>query len=369
MADGIGWIIAAAVLFVTSILAIIISISARKIDFGDRILRPRSRPILSALDKRKGRRTMASRPLPSPAPPPPSSDDDVYEEKTKVKKREKMVSRRERAPDPTDIEAYPPGEHKEGLFEDALTGGGPPPEKKDESWEPEEMADEEEAEVYTSSKPEPADEAALIVADEAKPETIEEQGYSRDLSIQLPKNMCLEEVFRLKITLIRSEEFEEELALRDLELDKKEAAYFSLTVAKLGEKVVEATTRISGLTEGGLIVRPLAIGNVAVIAPTQRTIYFNPEDEEIVVEFYITPTRWTTDVTNVLRIEFEQNYAVIKAVNVPMRIYKRKYEAMFGFNLSKWHKYVMFVYSGIGTIFGLYGTVVKYLGKLQALNF
>ncbi len=116
-------------------------------------------------------------------------------------------------------------------------------------------------------------------------------------------------------------------------------------------------------------VRPFAIGNVAVIAPAQRTIYFNPEEEEIVVEFYITPTRWTSDITNVLRIEFEQNYAVIKAVNIPMKIYKRKYEAMFGFNLSKWHRYVMFVYSGIGTLVGLYGTVVKYLGKLQALSF
>lgn len=367
MADGIGWLIAAAVLFVTSILAIIISISARKIDFGDRIFSPRSRPILSRIDKRKGRKAMASKPLPPPAPTPPSSDDD-YEVKAMAKKRDKIVSRRERAPDPTDIEAYPPDEHKEVLFEDALTGGGPPPEKKDESWEPEEMA-EDEADVYTSSKPETAEEATLIAVDEVKPETTEEHGYSRDLSIQLPKNMCLEEVFRLKITLIRSEEFEEELALRDLELNKKEAAYFSLTVAKLGEKVVEATTRISGLAEGGLIVRPLAIGNVAVIAPAQRTIYFNPEDEEIVVEFYITPSRWTSDVTNVLRIEFEQNYAVIKAVNIPMRIYKRKYEAMFGFNLSKWHKYVMFVYSGLGTLFGLYGTVVKYLGKLQALNF
>ncbi|NPD87420.1 MAG: hypothetical protein HGN29_01770 [Asgard group archaeon] len=368
MADGIGWLIAAIILFLTSILAIIISISARKIDFGDRIIRPRSRPILSRLDRKKGRRAAASRSLPSPAPPPPSYDDDYYDEKPKAKRKEKMVSRREKAIDPTDIEAGPPGEYKEELFEDALTGGGPPPEKKDETWEPE-MADEEEVEMYAESTLEPADEVEREIADEAKPVIVEEQGHSRDLSIQLPKNMCLEEVFRLKITLIKAEEFEEELALRDLELDKKEAEYFSLTVSKLGEKVVEATTRISGLAEGGLIIRPIAIGNVAVIAPAQRTTYFNPEDEEIIVEFYITPTRWTTDIMNVLRIEFEQNYTVLKAVNIPMRIYKRKYEAMFGFNLSKWHKYVMFVYSGIGTIIGLYGTVVKYLGKIQAISF
>ncbi|MCG3222675.1 MAG: hypothetical protein H7641_14945 [Candidatus Heimdallarchaeota archaeon] len=368
MAGNLGWLIAAIVLFLTGVLAIIISISARKIDFGDRIIRPRSRPILSRLEKRKDRRTMAGMPAPSPVASSEPYDEDEYDEKPKAKKREKMVSRRERAKDPTDIEAFPDDEYTEKVYADALTGGGPPPEKKDDTWEPE-MADEEEVELYEESKPVLAVEAEREIVDEAKPVIVEEQGHSRDLSIQLPKNMCLEEVFRLKITLIRAEEFEEELALRDLELDKKEAEYFSLTVSKLGEKVVEATTRISGLAEGGLIVRPIAIGNVAVIAPAQRTIYFNPEDEEIIVEFYITPTRWTTDVMNVLRIEFEQNYTVLKAVNVPMRIYKRKYEAMFGFNLSKWHKYVMFVYSGIGTIIGLYGTVVKYLGKIQALNF
>ena len=223
---NLGWLIAAIVLFLTSVLAIIISISARKIDFGDRIIRPGSRPILSRVEKRKAKvkakGRMSSLPPPSPAPPPPSSEEVVYDEKAKAMRSERIAG-------PEKEVVY--RDEYTGELTDVLTGGEPPREKKDESWEPEEMA--EEADEYTSSEPVTAEEAVPIVSDVAKPESIEKQGYSRDLSIQLPKNMCLEEVFRLKITLIRSEEFEEELALRDLEVDKKEAAYFSLTVAKL----------------------------------------------------------------------------------------------------------------------------------------
>ena len=157
----------------------------------------------------------------------------------------------------------------------------------------------------------------------------------------------------VKVTLIKSEEFKEELTIKELELDKKEAEYFSLNVTKLGEKVTEATTRIVGLKEGILIVRPIAIGNVAIISPGQRTIMFNLEEEEIIVEFFITPTRWSKDLVSNLRIEFEQEYKIIKAVNIPIKIYKRKMEAIFGINISKWQYYVLFVYSALGTISGL----------------
>ncbi len=208
-------------------------------------------------------------------------------------------------------------------------------------------------EIPTEELPTITEEAELPIVDE----DIEGTKFSRDLSIKLPKNMCLEEVFRMKITLIKAEEFDEDVTISDLELDKKEAKYFSLNVTKLGETVVEATTRIKGLEEGSLIVRPISIGNVTAIAPAQRTVHFNPDQTEIVVEFFLTPIRWTTDVVNVMRVEFEQNYEIIKTVNIPVKIYKRKLEAMFGLNLSKWHQYTLFIYSAIGTILGLIGTL------------
>ena len=60
---------------------------------------------------------------------------------------------------------------------------------------------------------------------------------------------------------------------------------------------------------------------------------FDSEAEETVIEFFITPTKWT-EVMNVLRIEFEQNYKVIKTLEIPIKIFKRKFEALFGLNIS-----------------------------------
>jgi hypothetical protein len=90
-----------------------------------------------------------------------------------------------------------------------------------------------------------------------------------------------------------------------------------------------------------------------VVSPSQRVIYFDPKAKEIVIEFFLTPTRWSTDLTSNLRIEFEQNYRIIRTVDVPVKIYKRKLEAIFGLNLSKWQKYTLFVYSALGTLSGL----------------
>ncbi|MHA1828537.1 MAG: hypothetical protein ACTSX6_07805 [Candidatus Heimdallarchaeaceae archaeon] len=177
--------------------------------------------------------------------------------------------------------------------------------------------------------------------------------FSRDFAIQLPKNMCLEEVFRLRITISRTDKYTSEVEMKELDLSEKEAEYFSLSVKKLGEKVVETTTRLEGLKNGNLTIRPIAIGNIAVISPAQRTIFFDQDEQEYVVEFFITPTKYSKDLASILRIEFEQEYKNIKTINIPMKIYKHKFEAIFGLNISKWQQNVLFVYSGLGTIAGI----------------
>jgi len=317
-----------AILVGTALLALIVAITARKIDFGDRLftIRKREVPIVDPASKRRTKqRGKPTKSVPSPTP--------VYDSPT------------------ADIEKVA----SEKTSSDALTG--PSPGSGYAPWI-------DEAAEYKKEKKESLEEAEMIEEESSTDliETKESVGYlpppppddmSRDLSIQIPKNMCLNEVFRLKITLIKSKEFEKELTIKELELDKKEAEYFSMTARKLGEKITEATTRIEGLVDGPLIVRPIAIGNVAVVSPGQRIIYFDPKAEEIIVEFFITPTRWSKELVSNLRIEFEQNYKIVKAVNIPVKIYKRKLEAIFGFNLSKWQQYVLFIYSALGTISGL----------------
>ena len=113
----------------------------------------------------------------------------------------------------------------------------------------------------------------------------------------------------------------------------------------------------------------MAIGGVAHVAPSSRTIMFDPEVEETVIEFYITPTRWTTGVMNVLRLEFEQNYEILKALDIPIKIYKRKFEAIFGLNISAAQKYILLIYSVLGAVAGLYGTIANFVDFLPALPF
>ncbi|MHA1198057.1 MAG: hypothetical protein ACTSQF_01685 [Candidatus Heimdallarchaeaceae archaeon] len=262
------------------------------------------------------------------------------------------------------IEDYKPEGREKVVFDeesDALTGPSPgagyaPKTKEIADYKKASESFDDEVEMLEEAEiVEEAEEAEVerIEATETKAEIETTDDMSRDLSIQLPKNMCLDEVFRLKVTLIKAKEFKDELTIKELELDKKEAEYFSLNVTKLGETVTEATTRIEGLSEGSLIVRPIAIGNVAVISPGQRTVFFNPEEEEIVVEFFLTPTKWSKELVSNLRIEFEQNYKILRAVNVPIKIYKHKLEAIFGINISRWQYYVLWVYSALGTISGL----------------
>ncbi|MHA2357589.1 MAG: hypothetical protein ACXABK_02320 [Candidatus Heimdallarchaeaceae archaeon] len=348
-----GYIIIAAIIFVTVITTFIIGISAKKIDFGLRILRPQARERLVARRPREERRLFTARSKSAPAPPP-----EPFEESAMIKREKKkeapVAKARDFLPEESDdyFEKLEAGEKEStpplvSIIEPADEGTDNGDEEPDYGHLGSDNGDED-----TDNGDEEFEEVAEMVTVSEEPENGDE-GVSRDLSIQMPKNMCLEEVFRMKITLIKAEEFTDELALKELEMDKKEAEYFALTVTKLGEKVVEATTRINGLTAGSLTVRPIAVGNVAIIAPTQRTIYFDPEQQEIEVEFFITPNRYTTDVLNVLRIEFEQNFKIIKTVNVPMKIYKHKLEAIFGLNISKPIQRGLFVYSAVGTISGL----------------
>jgi hypothetical protein len=350
---AIGYIVVGIIIFVSVAFALIVAISARKIDFSDRIINPRTRERLLDRMSRKDTKKMAAITPPSPSP-------DSYEKAKKAKGRFRDSSKKEEKVFDEEITVFddyePKDEAKEEIEgEESLRSSfiAPPPPPNEELITP---IEKEESVLV---------EEPVFTEDDIE---VKEKDLSRDLSIQLPKNMCIDEVFRLKITLIKAEEFSEDLTLQELELDKNEAKYFSLNITKLGEKVVEATTRITGLKEGSLIVRPISVGNVAVIAPGQRTIYFDSEEEEIVIEFFITPTRWSSDVLNVLRIEFEQNYKIIKTINVPMKIYKRKLEAIFGFNISKWHQYTLFVYSAIGTIAGLISTLQeKFVPWIQAL--
>ncbi|MFW9853112.1 MAG: hypothetical protein ACFFDS_09220 [Candidatus Thorarchaeota archaeon] len=355
---AIGYLIVGIVIFVSVAFTLIVGLSARKIDFSDRIINPRTRERLLDRISRRDSGPMADIPPPSPSP-------ESYKMTKRAKGRSEPSKKIDKTFDeePVILSDFAPkdeeilDEAKEEIEgEESFRSSfiAPPPPPPDEEL----LAPIEGEETILGEEP-------VVTEDDIE---VEEKDLSRDLSIQLPKNMCIDEVFRLKITLIKSEEFSEDLTLKELELDKTEAKYFSLNVTKLGEKVVEATTRITGLKEGSLIIRPIAVGNVAVIAPGQRTIYFDTEEDEIIIEFFITPTRWSTDVLNVLRIEFEQNYRIIKTINVPMKIYKRKLEAIFGFNISKWHQYALFIYSAIGTIAGLISTLQeRFVPWIQAL--
>ncbi len=353
------WLIVGIALLITAVFPIAVSISAKKIDFGSRVLKDkpiRSQETLGGL-KFKAKKSKAKRATP---PPPPSSAPYVttasteplsraIAEEAKMKEEWDEVENEEW--DETDIESdvLPEDIESETLPETIASPHYVSPKvsrnefAKKSFIEPTESLDEETIEI------------------------LEEQPtlHTRDLSIHLPKNMCLDEVFRLRITLLKSDEFSKDVSIKHLELTKKEAEYFSITAKKLGKEILEATTKIEGLEQGNLKVRPLSTSNVVTIAPTQRTVYFDTEDEEIVVEFYLVPKRWISDPISILRVEFEQNYKIIRTIDLPIRIYKRQFEALFGFNLSKWHKYALLIYGVISTLIGLYSTLAEYIPSIQ----
>ncbi len=355
----VGWLIFGIALLVTAVFTLAVSISASKIDFGSRILR--DKPVRSQMtlggSERKAKKSKAKRASPPPPPSPASSfapsvadalagpSHEERGELAKMKEEDKLA--------PTDIESDGLPEDFEAEVDDEI--------KSDNIESRHYVAPAPKASRGIFAKKSFIETEELL--DEGTIEILEKKQtlHTRDLSIQLPKNMCLDEVFRLRITLIKSDEFSKHVSIKQLELSKKEAEYFSLTAKKLGKEVLEATTKIEGIEQGNLIVRPLSTSNVVTIAPLQRTVYFNPEDEELVVEFYLAPKRWIPDPISILRVEFEQNYKIIRTIDLPMKIYKRQFEALFGFNLSKWHKYALLIYGVISTLIGLYSTLAEYI--------
>ena len=337
------------IIFITTALfAIIIGITAKKIDFSDRLFSLKDRKTLLP------RRPVRDKALAAFA-------DFEETEGIKMKRKEKSRRAKKSLPSPRpssskrmrDVEPIKDEEYYEEMSDRATLAGREHAPKYDDEAEEVEMLKEEADEVEMLGERE---ESARMVDEDTLGEAAEKEvfeGFSRDLSIMIPKNMCLDEVFRLKITLIRDEQFDDRVVIEEITVDKESAEYFSMNVTKLGEKIIEATTRIHGLEKGVLIVRPIAIGHVASLAPQQRIVYFHPELEEIVVEFYITPTKWSKDLDSTIKIEFEQNYRLLRTIDIPIKIYKRKMEAIFGINISKWQTIVLFVYSAFGTLSGL----------------
>ncbi len=355
-----GWLILGIALLFTAVFTIAVSISARKIDFGSRILR--DKPIKSQITlggvKSKAKKSKARSVAPPPPPTPSSSSFAPYT--TDALTGPSLRSRAEEAEMKEEMDEAEDEEWDETDIESDVLP---------EDTESEVLSRNVEAPHYVSpkvSRDEFAEKSVLEpieILDKGAIEILEEQTnlHTRDLAIQIPKNMCLDEVFRLRITLLKSDEFSKDVSLKQLVLTKKEAEYFSITAKKLGQEILEATTKIEGLEQGNLIVRPLSTSNVVTIAPTQRIVYFDSEEEEIVVEFYLVPKRWISDPISILRLEFEQNYKIIRTIDLPIRIYKRQFEALFGFNLSKWHKYALLIYGVISTLIGLYSTLAEYI--------
>jgi len=328
----------------TALFAIVIGITAKKVDFGDRLF--------SLIDRKTllPRRPVRDRALAAFA-------DTEETESRKMKKKEKSKRAKRSLPSSRpsmgDIEPIKDEKYYEEMADRrTLAGREHAPKYDDEAEEVEMLKDvDDEVEMLAEREESPKMEEPETLGEASEKEVFE--GFSRDLSIMIPRNMCLDEVFRLKITLIRDDQYDDKVAIEEITVDKESAEYFSMNVTKLGEKVIEATTRIHGLEKGALIVRPIAIGHVASLAPQQRTVYFHPELEEIVVEFFITPTKWSKDLDSTIKIEFEQNYRLLRTIDIPIKIYKRKMEAIFGINISKWQTIVLFVYSAFGTLSGL----------------
>ncbi|MCE7748067.1 MAG: hypothetical protein GPJ51_06700 [Candidatus Heimdallarchaeota archaeon] len=331
----------------TALFAIVIGITAKKIDFSDRLFSLKDRKTL-----------LPRRPIRDKASAAFEDSEEIESRKMKRKEKSKRSKKSLPSPRPSsskrmeDVEPVKAGEYYEEMADrGTLAGREHAPKYDDEAEEAEMLKEEDEVEMLGERE-----ESAKMVDEDTLGEAAEKEvfeGFSRDLSIMIPKNMCLDEVFRLKITLIRDEQFDDRVVIEEITVDKESAEYFSMNVTKLGEKVIEATTRIHGLEKGALIVRPIAIGHVASLAPQQRIVYFHPELDEIVVEFFITPTKWSKDLDSNIKIEFEQNYRILRTIDIPIKIYKRKMEAIFGINISKWQTIVLFVYSALGTLSGL----------------
>ncbi|UJG41197.1 MAG: hypothetical protein K9W45_01730 [Candidatus Heimdallarchaeum aukensis] len=135
----------------------------------------------------------------------------------------------------------------------------------------------------------------------------EEKTYSRNLMIKVPYNFCINEVFKLVIFIKKTGYALDELEITCSRVSSEEARLYSLTTEKLGKKLTEATVKLNGLNQGSMTVRAYFTNGIGYIVPSERNVYFDPDKEEIVAEFFITPTIWTSKTAYEIRIEFEQN--------------------------------------------------------------
>ncbi|MHA1217663.1 MAG: CxxC-x17-CxxC domain-containing protein, partial [Candidatus Heimdallarchaeaceae archaeon] len=226
----------------TALFAIVIGITAKKIDFGDRLfslkdrktLLPR-RPVrdkalaafadseetVSRKMKRKEKSKRAKKSLPSPSPSSSKrmrdvesvKDEEYYEEmadrvtlasREHAPKYDDEVEEVEMLKEEDEVEMTAPPREMHGLKCSKCGTVTSVPFKPD-SERPVYCKD-----CYRQQRKQ-REESAKMVDEDTLGEAAEKEvfeGFSRDLSIMIPKNMCLDEVFRLKITLIRDEQFD-----------------------------------------------------------------------------------------------------------------------------------------------------------------
>ncbi|MHA1220016.1 MAG: zinc ribbon domain-containing protein, partial [Candidatus Heimdallarchaeaceae archaeon] len=204
------------IIFITTALfAIIIGITAKKIDFSDRLFSLKDRKTLLP------RRPVRDKALATFA-------DFEETEGIKMKRKEKSRRAKKSLPSPRpssskrmrDVEPIKDEEYYEEMSDRATLAGREHAPKYDDEAEEVEMLKEEADEVEMLGEREESakylcpncgtslEQGVKFCANCGK--SIQEvfEGFSRDLSIMIPKNMCLDEVFRLKITLIRDEQFD-----------------------------------------------------------------------------------------------------------------------------------------------------------------
>jgi len=185
----------------------------------------------------------------------------------------------------------------------------------------------------------------------------------------VPHNLCVNEVFKLVIFIKKSGHASDELEISYLRVSSEEAKLYSLTAERLGKRLTKAKVKLKGLTEGPITIRAYFTNGIGYIVPSERNVYFEPNKEEIRAEFFVTPTTWTSKVANKIRVDFEQKYKELLVINMPVKIYKRSFEALLGLNISGLQKYVLLIYSILGSIFGLYGTLANFLSFLPQIPF
>ncbi len=295
---------------ITAVIALTIRLSARRINIGDKIFSYNFTLLSKAKEKIKGNRKKKKQTLPSTISPEMS--------------RERSKQRSDKIEDLLD--------EADSLKEEEIS--------IDLTDEKEKITDEKLKSVFT-----------------------------RDVNIRIPKNMVVDDFYKLTVILSETDLYSPDVKVEHIKVSKEEAKNFALINSRLGINLMEATTKVEGLKAGPLIIRPIAVGNFARISPLERIINFDPNLKEIYISFYITPTIWKNKSTNIICIEIEQDYTILKEINMPVNVFKNTYEAIFGLNISSVHMTVMLVYSLIGSLIGLYGTLSNFLTFLPNLPF